>query len=149
MRYAFILAALLLTGCAGPFAPDAPPHPLITPALALLDSIETPLPWNGKTMREWRQRVPIRTVVMEEWKGAVWDGDAILINASLTYDAAGLAGVIAHELRHADGMRHECGPEGNQDRRSTPWSAYAVQIWVLRQLGEEGQAVGNEGGFCD
>ena len=98
-------------------------------------------------MREWRQRVPIRTVVMEEWKGAVWDGEAILVNASLTYDAAGLAGVIAHELRHADGIQHDCGP--HQDRRSTPWSAYAVQIWTLEQLGAHDQARGNEGGFCD
>lgn len=92
----------------------------------------------------------IRTVVLDIDYGGMWSDGAILINARLTgYDAIGVAGIIAHELRHADGIRHECGPNGDQDRRSTPWSAYAVQIWTLQQLGAHDQAKGNEGGYCD
>lgn len=122
----------------------------MAPILAALDAIPTRLPWNGLTFQEWRTRlnVPIRVEPMAPLYGAVWNGSAVVLNANLTgYDLHGKAGLIAHELRHADGIGHDCGP--HQDHRATPWSAYAVHVWTLQQLGEHEQAKGNEGGFCD
>jgi hypothetical protein len=147
--------AVAVAGCAAPTAPSearavAVVDPTLAPALALLDGIPTPLPFNGLTVAAWRQRldVPIRTAALDRDYGAVWTGSEILVNSGLTgYDTAGVAGLIAHELRHADGIAHDCGP--HQDHRATPWSAYAVHVWTLDQLGAHDQARGNEGGFCD
>jgi hypothetical protein len=149
MRYAAVLMFVsLLTGCSSPLAPTSAVDDRLAPALALLDAVETPLPWNGRTFKAWRQGVPFRVEPLPADFGAVWDGSAVILNANLTgYDTAGIAGLLAHELRHADGIRHDCGP--TQDKRSTPWSAYAVHVWTLQALGEAAQARGNEGGFCD
>jgi hypothetical protein len=131
-------------------APAAAVDPRAVPIVAMLETIETPLPWNGETFREWRARlnVPIRVEPLERDYAAVWTGEAVILNAHLTgYDMHGQAAIIAHELRHADGIRHDCGP--HQDKRATAWSAYAVQIWTLEQFGAFDQAKGNEGGYCD
>jgi hypothetical protein len=150
MRRAPLLLAALLAGCASPLAPEPPPHALLAPALAHLDALPGVLPWNGRSMRDWRRGVTITTAPLPRAYGAVWDGSAVVINADLTgYDAVGVAGLIAHELRHADGARHECGPDLTQDRRTTPWSAYAVHVWTLDALGAPDQARGNEGGYCE
>lgn len=146
-----LLIGLLTAGCASPAAPSASlVDPRAVAVVAVLDGITTPLPWNGLTMRQWRERlnVTIRVEPLPQDYGAVWNGSSVVLNANLTgYDLHGQAGLIAHELRHADGIAHDCGP--HQDHRATPWSAYAVHVWTLRQLGEEAQALGNEGGYCD
>jgi hypothetical protein len=152
LRYA-PLVALLATGCASPAQPTAPAATVdsrLVAAVAALDSLPTPLPFNGLTIRQWRERlnVPIQSQPLDQDYGAVWNGTAIVVNTHLTgYDTLGVAGLIAHELRHADGMRHDCGP--HQDHRATPWSAYAVHIWTLEQLGAHEQARQNDGGYCD
>jgi hypothetical protein len=151
---ALLSTVALAIGCASPVAPTATrsayTDPALAPALALLDSISAPLPFNGLTIAQWRQRlnVPIRTASLDRDFGSGWTGSEIIVNANLTgYDTTGIAGLIAHELRHADGIAHDCGPQ--QDHRATPWSAYAVHVWTLDQLGEHAQARGNEAGFCD
>ena len=153
-RYGAVLL-LLVTGCAGPLAPttSAPParvDPAVADVVAILDTIQTPLPWNGLSFRAWRQQVNVPIIVgpLPENYGAGWSGTGVVLNDHLTgYDLYGKAGLIAHELRHADGMAHDCGSA--QDHRATAWSAYAVQIWVLDQLGAHDQAQGNESGYCD
>ena len=93
-------------------------------------------------------RVPIVIAPLDQDYGAVWNGREVVLNASLTgYDARGKVALIVHELRHADGIRHDCGP--TQDHRATVWSAYAVQVWTLERLGEPSQAIAVSGGFCD
>jgi hypothetical protein len=152
IRYAIMLA-VLTTACSGPIEPSpraGQVDPRLAPVLAVLDSIDEPLPWNGETFRSWRARLAVPVVLepLDRNFGAVWTGSAVILNADLTgYDDHGKAALIAHELRHADGIRHDCGPY--QDRRATEWSAYDVQIWTLTRLGEYDQAKGNESGFCD
>ncbi len=150
MRYLLTLAlALTLTGCASPLEPSSPVDPRLEAIMATLDGIAAPLPWNGQTFRAWRTslNVTIRIAPLPADYGATWDGQTVTLNANLTgYDLIGQAGLIAHELRHADGIGHDCGP--HQDHRGT-WSAYAVHVWTLEQLGAHDQAKGNEGGFCD
>lgn len=155
MKSATLLAVLMpfIGACSGPIEPSrisATVDPRAARLVAMLDAIDTPLPWNGETFAAWRERlaVPIRVEPLPAAFGAVWNGSAVVINADLAgYDDAGQAALIAHELRHADGIAHDCGPY--QDRRSTAWSAYDVQIWTLLQFGKPDQAIGNESGYCD
>lgn len=164
MRLILLIAILALSAACGAAMPAGPSsvgtgtvyHGAGVEALLTeLDAIQGPLPWNGLTFREWAARVTIVVEPMAPYAngtipGAAWDGRRVILNANLTgYDARGRAALIAHELRHADGARHTCGPEGNQDRRADGWTAYAVHVWTLEQLGEHDQARGNEGGFCD
>ena len=142
----FLLLLVGATGCGGslPLAP-AVVEPLdISPELQsaydVLTSSDARSDWEDRSIGGWasRPRSNVQRIVignLPTGTKAQFNGvSTIVISQTLIGQPPPvIAGFIAHELRHADGLLHECA-DRLRDRRDED-GAWSVHISVLRSFG--------------
>lgn len=154
-RLAAIGFVVTVSACASPVQPSSPVLSVdtqIQPAWTLLRSMPD-APWHGGSVAAWLDGLPLTELRVEDLGpgyGAVYRGNGVIVvNVDLLQDTtAAVAGYLAHEARHAEGIRHDCG--ATMDNRSTPWGAWRVHQAVLRWAGDHERAESLEAlCFCD
>jgi hypothetical protein len=140
------LCVWLNAGCTwSPLKPsETPPALVISPELqAAYDALganTSMAEWADDTVGGWATtpRAALSQIVVANLpvgvQGEYNHVDTIAISARLLEQAPEIiAGFIAHELRHADGLRHDCS-DGARDT-SSQHGAWYVQVEVLESYG--------------
>ena len=132
-------------GCAAPASPVSPQEPLrVSPELQfaydLLRTSVNAAGWAGTTIGAWTalERPHLSRIVLASLPGDVraqYDHvNTITVSPYVVDQGPEIAAAfLAHEIRHADGVRHDCA-DGERDR-STAFGAWHVHAEVLESLG--------------
>ena len=113
------VALLLSAGCA--YSPVAPTDLVIPTELrAAWDLV-------GRETPEAVRHVLVAPLIGidGEWRRAT--GTLVIATSTLDSGPAFVAGVLAHEMRHADGIPHDCAGERDR-RRDGAWTAHAATL---------------------
>lgn len=100
-----------------------------------------PAPWAGTTVGEWATTTAAFEMrvrdISDDYAAQYKDGKIWVHPNSLSMHVDEIAAFLVHELRHADGYRHDCS--GNRDKEFGvgPWS---VHIMMLEYFGITGSA---------
>lgn len=140
-----VATASVALGCAVPASPVSPQEPLrVSPELQfayeLLSTSASTAAWAGTTIGNWTslERPHLSRIVVGPQPADVraqYDHvDTITVSPYVVEQGPEIAAAfIAHEIRHADGVRHDCA-DGARDR-TTALGAWYVHAAVLESFG--------------